>query len=118
MTTVFPSIFRTNAGSATPGGAGIVTSGKGDGWINIHHQTQSSYGDYSVFLNQNSIPSSKPTSKAIQVQDSGVSLPSFTAHSSVGSQQGSKHSVPISKLIPPSGQETIDDDWEMLYPDN
>lgn len=125
MTTVSPSIFRTVASSATPGGAGIVTSKKADGWIEIQPQTQTSSVEYSVFLNQTtnspySQASATPnlTGKAIQVQDSGVALSSFTSHSSLGSQKGQKRSTPVSKLIPPSNHETIDDDWEVLYPDS
>lgn len=123
MTTGSSSTFRMTASSATPGGAGIATPGKGEGWVKIHPQTQTSSIEYSVFLNQATtsphFPGSGSTSKALQVQDSGVALPSFTAHSSTGSREGRKHSTTVSKLVPPSGQETIeDDDWEVLYPDS
>jgi len=124
MTSVSPSTFRTVASSATPGGAGVVMSGTADGWIKIQSQTQTSSVEYSVFLNQTTSPSysrdsakPNPTAKAIQVQDSGVALSSFTSHSSTGSQQGPNRSAPVSKLTPPSSHETIDDDWEVLYPD-
>jgi hypothetical protein len=125
MTTVSPSNFRTIASPASPGGAGTVTSGKADGWIKIQSLTQTSSVEYSVFLNQTASPSyslnsatPNPTRKPIQVQDSGVALSSFTSHSSVQSQQVQKSSAPVSKLIPPSSHETIDDDWEVLYPDS
>lgn len=89
MSTAVANIFRVTTSSASSGGAGVGKPAKGEGWTKIQHQN----ADYSVFLNQ-------PNAK-IQVQDSGVALSSFA-----------------SKPVPPTGQEPIDDDWEVVYPDS
>lgn len=97
MSTAATNIFRTIASSAIPGGAGSAQPGKADAWVKIQQQASGKLLDYSLFLPQ---PTSKAT-KVIQVHDSGVALSSSA-----------------SKPAPPTGQESVDEEWEVVYPDS